>query len=79
MPSFGGIVIIMPLRLLTSVRTTTATSGTRIELRDLAAEPAPDRRRGEFWGVPADHQADATRPAARPFLTNATRCDESRR
>jgi hypothetical protein len=71
---FGGKVIILPLRLIASLRAD-GDYGMRIELRDLPQSLQLVRAAVDLWGVPADHQTGTAIPR-RPFLTNATRCDD---
>lgn len=71
---FGGIVIIFPLRLIASLRAD-GDYGTRIELRNLPQSLPLVSGEVELWGVPVDHQTGTAIPR-RPFLTNATRCDD---
>jgi len=70
----AGVVFIIPFRLYASLRAD-GDFGTRIELRDLPQSLPMQGAHVELWGVPADHQTGTGVPR-RPFLTNATRCDD---
>jgi hypothetical protein len=71
---FDSVVFIIPLRLIASLRADGG-YGTRVELRNLPQNLPLLAGEVELWGVPADHQTGTAIPR-RPFLTNATRCDD---
>jgi hypothetical protein len=71
---FGSSVLIIPVRLLASLRAD-GDYGTRIELHDLLQNLPLLAGEVELWGVPADHQTGTAIPR-RSFLRNATRCDD---
>lgn len=71
---FGATLFVVAIRMIATVRAD-GDFGTRITIRDQSQAVAMLSSEIEFWGVPADHQTGTTTPR-RPFLTNATRCDQ---